>query len=277
MEAKVEKLKIDLINWYQKNKRDFPWRNTSNPWKILLIEILSQQTQLERANKYYKNFIKEFPSPKAMSSSSFEKILNMWSGLGFNNRAKRLHQASKIIEKNGFKKIYPNFEVLPGVGPYTKNALLSFAYGEKVLAVDTNLERIIRRYFGIDSTNDFFKINSKYLLKKVDSRDINQAFMDFGSSICRNTNPKCSICPLEKNCQKYFSKQKNYNEKFKGSNREIRGKIIKALLKNNHIRYQKLFEEIEDDKAKVKKALLGLEKDKLIKIKKKNIIEINSN
>ena len=235
MEAKAEKLKIDLINWYQKNKRDFPWRNTSNPWKILLIEILSQQTQLERANEYYKNFIKEFPSPKAMSSSSFEKILNMWSGLGFNNRAKRLHQASKIIEKNGFKKIYPNFEVLPGVGPYTKNALLSFAYGEKVLAVDTNLERIIRRYFGIDSTNDFFKINSKYLLKKVDSRDINQAFMDFGSSICRNSNPKCSICPLEKNCQKYFSKQKNYNEKFKGSNREIRGKIIKALLKNNHI------------------------------------------
>ncbi len=277
MEAKTKKLKIDLINWYKKNKRDFPWRNTSNPWKILLIEILAQQTQLERANKYYKKFIKEFPSPKAMSNSSFEKVLKMWTGLGYNNRARRLHQASKIIEKNGFNKIYPNFEVLPGVGQYTKNALLSFAYGEKVLAVDSNLIRIVQRYFAIDNTNDFFKLNSKYLLEKVNSRDVNQAFMDFGSSICKSLDPKCSICPIEKNCKKYFSKQKNSKEKFKGSNREIRGKIIKVLIEDNHIKNHKLLEEIGGDPERVKKALLGLEKDKLISFKKNNIIEINSN
>jgi len=277
LEAKTKKLKIDLINWYKKNKRDFPWRNTSNPWKILLIEILAQQTQLERANKYYKKFIKEFPSPKAMSNSSFEKVLKMWTGLGYNNRARRLHQASKIIEKNGFNKIYPNFEVLPGVGQYTKNALLSFAYGEKVLAVDSNLIRIVQRYFAIDNTNDFFKLNSKYLLEKVNSRDVNQAFMDFGSSICKSLDPKCSICPIEKNCKKYFSKQKNSKEKFKGSNREIRGKIIKVLIEDNHIKNHKLLEEIGGDPERVKKALLGLEKDKLISFKKNNIIEINSN
>ncbi len=277
MEAKTKKFKIDLINWYKKNKRDFPWRNTSNPWKILLIEILAQQTQLERANKYYKKFIKEFPSPKAMSNSSFEKVLKMWTGLGYNNRARRLHQASKIIEKNGFNKIYPNFEVLPGVGQYTKNALLSFAYGEKVLAVDSNLIRIVQRYFAIDNTNDFFKLNSKYLLEKVNSRDVNQAFMDFGSSICKSLDPKCSICPIEKNCKKYFSKQKNSKEKFKGSNREIRGKIIKVLIEDNHIKNHKLLEEIGGDPERVKKALLGLEKDKLISFKKNNIIEINSN
>jgi len=277
LEAKTKKFKIDLINWYKKNKRDFPWRNTSNPWKILLIEILAQQTQLERANKYYKKFIKEFPSPKAMSNSSFEKVLKMWTGLGYNNRARRLHQASKIIEKNGFNKIYPNFEVLPGVGQYTKNALLSFAYGEKVLAVDSNLIRIVQRYFAIDNTNDFFKLNSKYLLEKVNSRDVNQAFMDFGSSICKSLDPKCSICPIEKNCKKYFSKQKNSKEKFKGSNREIRGKIIKVLIEDNHIKNHKLLEEIGGDPERVKKALLGLEKDKLISFKKNNIIEINSN
>ena len=142
----------------------------------------------------------------------------MWSGLGYNNRAKRLYETSKILEKKGFDQIYPNFDVLPGVGPYTKNAILSFAYGKKVLAVDTNIERVIQRYFGLDDTKDFFRENSKYLLSKVDSRDLNQAFMDFGSSICNNLKPLCTICPIEKNCKKYFSKNKNSNEKLSGMN-----------------------------------------------------------
>ena len=133
-----------------------------------------------------------------MANSSLKIILKMWSGLGYNNRAKRLYEASKIIEKKGFDQIYPNFEVLPGVGPYTKNAILSFAYGEKVLAIDTNIERIIQRYFGLNDTKDFFKENSNIFLHKVNSRDINQAFMDFGSSICKSSNTKCDICPYRK-------------------------------------------------------------------------------
>ena len=197
METKTKKLKIDLLNWYKKNKRDFSWRKTTDPWQILLIETLSQQTQLERANEYFDKFIKEFPSPKSMANSSLKIILKMWSGLGYNNRAKRLYEASKILEKKGFDQIYPNFDALPGVGPYTKNAILSFGYGEKVLAIDTNIERIIQRYFGLKNTKDFFKENSKYFLQNVDSRDINQAFMDFGSSICKSSNPTCSVCPRE--------------------------------------------------------------------------------
>ena len=277
MEIETKNLKLDLINWYRKNKRQFPWRGTNDPWKILLIETLSQQTQLERANKYYEKFLVKFPSPKSMSISSLKIILKMWSGLGYNNRAIRLYETSKIIEKKGFNRIYPNFDILPGVGPYTKNAILSFAYGEKVLAVDSNIERIIQRYFGLNDTKDFFKENSKYLLYKVNSRDINQAFMDFGSSICKSLNPLCNICPIEKKCQKYFFKNKSSNEKFKGSIREIRGKIIKLLIEKDSVDDQKLFEEIYEDSEKVKKALRGLEKDNLIKFNKNNIIEINSN
>ena len=139
-----------------------------------------------------------------MANSSLKIILKMWSGLGYNNRAKRLYEASKIIEKKGFDQIYPNFEVLPGVGPYTKNAILSFAYGEKVLAIDTNIERIIQRYFGLNDTKDFFKENSKYFLHNVNSRDINQAFMDFGSSICKSSNPMCRYAPLKKTVVNIF-------------------------------------------------------------------------
>jgi len=268
LKTKTKKLKIDLINWYKNNKRPFSWRKTKDPWQILLIETLSQQTQLERANEYFDKFLIQFPSPKSMANSSLKIILKMWSGLGYNNRAKRLYEASKIIEKKGFDQIYPNFEVLPGVGPYTKSALLSFAYGEKVLAIDTNIERIIQRYFGLNDTKDFFIENSKYFLHNVESRDINQAFMDFGSSVCKGSNPMCDMCPIEKDCSKYFSNNKSTKEKFIGSNREVRGKIIKLLIREGHVNNQKLFEEIDEDSEKVHKALEGLKKDKLIKLRK---------
>ena len=277
METKAKKLKLELINWYKKNKRSFPWRKTTDPWQILLIETLAQQTQLERANNYFKKFIEVFPSPKSMANSSLNIILQMWSGLGYNNRAKRLYEASKIIEKKGFNQIYPNFDDLPGVGPYTKNAILSFAYGEKVLAIDTNIERIIQRYFGLNDTKDFFKENSKYFLQKVNSREINQAFMDFGSSICKSTKPMCRTCPIERECSKYFSNRKSTKENYKGSNREVRGKIVKLLVNEGSINNLKLLEELNEDSEKVKKALEGLKKDNLINFKKNNIIEINSN
>ena len=277
METKAKKLKLELINWYKKNKRSFLWRKTTDPWQILLIETLAQQTQLERANNYFKKFIEVFPTPKSMANSSLKIILQMWSGLGYNNRAKRLYEASKIIEKKGFNQIYPNFDDLPGVGPYTKNAILSFAYGEKVLAIDTNIERIIKRYFGLNDTKDFFKENSKYFLQKVDSREINQAFMDFGSSICKSTKPMCSTCPIERGCSKYFSNRKSTKENYKGSNREVRGKIVKLLVNEGSINNLKLLEELNEDSEKVKKALEGLKKDNLINFKKNNIIEINSN
>ena len=276
METKTKKLKKTLLIWYKKNKRTFPWRETKDPWKILLIEILSQQTQIERADTYYKKFIKEFPSPTSMSNSSLKKVLTIWSGLGYNNRARRLYESSKILAENGFDKIYPDFETLPGVGQYTKNALLSFAYGEKVLAVDTNLERIFSRFFGIDNTKDFIKNNSDYFLKKVNSRDLNQAFMDFGSYICKSSNPKCDICPLEITCSKYFFETSNSIEKFRGSNRELRGKLLKLLLENNKIKRDEIYIKIDEKEEKIEKALDGLEKDNLI-ILKKNIIEINSN
>jgi len=277
LETKAKKLKLELINWYKKNKRSFLWRKTTDPWQILLIETLAQQTQLERANNYFKKFIEVFPSPKSMANSSLNIILQMWSGLGYNNRAKRLYEASKIIEKKGFNQIYPNFDDLPGVGPYTKNAILSFAYGEKVLAIDTNIERIVQRYFGLNDTKDFFKENSKYFLQKVDSREINQAFMDFGSSICKSTKPMCSTCPIERECSKYFSNRKSTKENYKGSNREVRGKIVKLLVNEGSINNLKLLEELNEDSEKVKKALEGLKKDNLINFKKNNIIEINSN
>ena len=277
METKTKKLKESLFIWYKNNKRSFNWRHTNDPWKILLIEIISQQTQINRANIYYQKFIKKFPTPESMSRSTLKTILKMWSGLGYNNRAIRLYESSKLISEKGFKNIYPNFELLPGVGQYTKNAILSFAYGEKVLALDTNLERVLTRYFAADSTKDYIKKYSDFLLKDVDSRDLNQALMDLGSSICTSSNPKCNICPLEKNCKKYITKSKNSIKKFKGSNRELRGKIIKLLVMQNQITIKNIAKKTSENEEKIMTAINSLENDGLLKVRKNNTIEINSN
>ena len=277
METKTKQLKKNLLIWYRENKRSFNWRYTNDPWKILLIEIISQQTQINRANIYYQEFIKKFPTPESMSQSSLKTILKMWSGLGYNNRAIRLYESSKLIAEKGFKNIYPNFELLPGVGQYTKNAILSFAYGDKVLALDTNLERVLTRYFAIDSTKNYIKKYSDFLLAGVNSRDLNQALMDLGSSICTSSNPKCDICPLEKKCEKYILKSKISIEKFKGSNRELRGKIIKLLLVENKIAVKDIVKKTREDEEKIITAINGLKGDGLLKIRKNNIIEINSN
>ena len=277
METKTKKLKESLLIWYKNNKRSFNWRHTNDPWKILLIEIISQQTQINRANIYYQRFIKKFPTPESMSRSTLKTILKMWSGLGYNNRAIRLYESSKLISEKGFKNIYPNFELLPGVGQYTKNAILSFAYGEKVLALDTNLERVLTRYFAADSTKDYVKKYSDFLLKDVDSRDLNQALMDLGSSICTSSNPKCNICPLEKNCKKYIISSKNSVEKFRGSNRELRGKIIKLLVKQNQITVKNITKKTNENEAKIMTAINSLENDGLLRVRENNTIEINPN
>ena len=277
METKTKLLKKNLLIWYKENKRSFNWRYTNDPWKILLIEIISQQTQINRANIYYQEFIKKFPTPESMSQSSLKTILKMWSGLGYNNRAIRLYESSKLIAEKGFKNIYPNFELLPGVGQYTKNAILSFAYGDKVLALDTNLERVLTRYFAIDSTKNYVRKYSDFLLAGVKSRDLNQALMDLGSSICTSSNPKCDICPIEKGCEKFILKSKISIEKFKGSNRELRGKIIKLLLVENEITIKEIVDKTSEDEEKIINAINGLKGDGLLKIRKNNIIEINSN
>jgi len=179
LEVKTKNFKNVLLHWYKDNKREYSWRNNSDPWSIYLLEVISQQTQLDRADKYFKEFIKEFPTPNDMATTSFKKVLKMWSGLGYNSRAKRMFESSKIIAEKSFDDLYPDFQQLPGVGPYTENAILSFAYNEQVIAEDINVKRIISRYFGIENTKKYIDRFSSLLLINTNSKNLNQAFMDF--------------------------------------------------------------------------------------------------
>ena len=273
---KINLFKHELLKWSKKNKRKYSWRDSNDPWKILLLEIIAQQTQLDRANNYYEKFIKKFPTPKEMSIVTKKEMLSLWSGLGYNNRALRLHEASKILSKKSFNSIYPNFEVLPGVGKYTKNAILSFAYKEKVIAQDTNVVRIFSRFFGIKSPESFIEENEKILLKNIQSRKFNEALMDFGSKICKSKNPLCDSCLLEPNCKKFFQDTKYIQPTFKGSDREIRGKIIKYLIKNENVEISTLKKILEIKDSKINLIVKKLADEGIINIKNEKLIEISS-
>ena len=277
MKTEIYFFKKNIRHWYKENSRKFSWRETSDPWKIFLIETLSQQTQLDRANKYYKKFISRYPNPGKMAKSSKREILILWSGLGYNNRAIRLHESSQILAKKSFNDIYPNFKELPGVGDYTNSALLSFAYGEKIITVDTNIKRVIGRYFQIDNINKFLKRNEKILLDRFNSRDFNQALMDLGSLVCTSRNPKCNICPLEENCMKYIIEIKKNQIPFKNSNREKRGQIVNILTNTRRVHSSELAKKLNIKKERLNKILLSLEKDGIINITKNLDIEIKTN
>ena len=275
MEVKTKQFKNVLLHWYKDNKREYAWRNNSDPWSIYLLEVISQQTQLDRADKYFEKFIKEFPTPNDMANTTFKKVLEMWSGLGYNGRAKRMFESSKLIAEKSFDDLYPDFQQLPGVGPYTENAILSFAYSEKVIAEDTNVKRIISRYFGTDNPKKYIDNFSSLLLQNTNSRNLNQAFMDFGSSICKPRGPLCSDCPLEDACKKYFNYETRPIEKFSGSNRELRGKLIKLLLKKGNLNVKTIQQELDIDQDRLNEILKKMQKDGLVKLNTKNLVEIN--
>ena len=268
--------KKKLLSWSIKNTREYSWRNTKDPWKILLLEVISQQTQLDRANKYYQKFIKKFPNPGKMSKATKKEILEMWSGLGYNSRAIRLHEASKILSKNSFDSIYPNFDILPGVGEYTKNAILSFAYSDKVITQDTNVLRIFSRFFGIKNPKKFIVENQQNILKNIQSRKFNEVLMDFGSKICKSKNPLCNVCIFDNECKKFIQVKQNPQPAYKGSNREIRGKIIKHLIVNKNVDISSLNIIIKTEEKRLKDILKKLESEGMITVKNKKLIEISS-
>ena len=143
-----------LINWYSVNKRSLPWRNTKDPYKIWLSEIILQQTQVKQGLPYYNKFIKLYPNVKTLSKASEQDVLKNWEGLGYYSRARNLHKASKIVVKNynsKFPKTYDELIKLPGIGDYSASAISSFSNDELRPVVDGNVYRFVSRLFGIDT------------------------------------------------------------------------------------------------------------------------------
>lgn len=198
-----------LYKWYAINKRDLPWRKTSNPYHIWISEIILQQTRVNQGLNYYLRFIENFPTLLILANSSEDKVLKMWQGLGYYSRARNLHYSSKtILEKyNGkFPTEFDDIIALKGIGEYTASAIASIAFNKPYAAVDGNISRVLARYFEI--TDPIDSSSGKNIIKKIAEKILNtkepgmhnQALMELGAVICLPSSPLCLECPISATC-----------------------------------------------------------------------------
>lgn len=199
-----------ILNWYYLNKRDLPWRSTSNPYKIWISEIILQQTRIEQGIPYYHNLIDRFPTIRNLASASEDEILKLWQGLGYYSRARNLHAGAKQIV-NKWQGRFPDHSAdlltIKGIGEYTAAAIASIAFNEPIAAIDGNVYRVLSRYFGIETPIDtslgkkHFKQLANQLIDITSPGNYNQAIMEFGALHCTPKKPKCETCPFIESCQ----------------------------------------------------------------------------
>jgi len=200
-----------LIDWYTQHQRKLPWRSTKDPYKILVSEIMLQQTTVKTVIPYYQRWMDLFPDMKALSLASLQSVLRAWQGLGYYQRAKNLHKTAKIIQEKYGGKVPDDYETLsslPGIGPYTTAAVLSLAYGKAYPVIDANVRRILMRLKRYKHKSD--SKHDKTLLSFIQPHlpeegmgEFNQAMMELGAVVCTPKNPACLICPITDFCSAY--------------------------------------------------------------------------
>ncbi len=204
-----------IIEWYKKNKRNLPWRNTVNPYYIWLSEVILQQTRVNQGLPYYNKFIIHFPTIQDLANAKEEIVLKLWQGLGYYNRAKNMHFTAKHISNNlngKFPITYREIIQLKGVGEYTAAAISSFCFNENQAVVDGNVYRLLSRYYEITTPIDSsigkkeFKKLANKLINKKKPGIYNQAVMEFGALQCKPF-PNCNTCPLKDSCISFSKKQ----------------------------------------------------------------------
>lgn len=237
-----------LIKWYLQNKRDLPWRNTTDPYLIWLSEIMLQQTRVAQGMPYFFAFTKEFPTVFDLANANEEKVLKLWQGLGYYSRARNLHKTAQYVanELNGvFPTAYKELLKLKGVGEYTAAAIASFSYNETVPVVDGNVFRVLSRYFDIESdialpaTKKEFTELAYELMPKDNPAIFNQAIMEFGALQCVPKNPDCSVCVFNESCMALQKKKVPVlpvkSKKLKVINRFFNYLILEDVLGNTLI------------------------------------------
>ncbi len=205
----------NLLHWYHKNKRDLPWRNTTQPYPIWLSEIILQQTRVAQGLPYYEKFLAAFPTIEDLAKASENTVLKNWQGLGYYSRARNLHATAKYIvnELNGeFPQNYSGLVQLKGVGDYTASAIASICYQESTAVVDGNVFRFLSRFFGIktpintSSAKKEFKKIAQELIDKKQPGNFNQAMMEFGARYCVPSTPNCRQCLFNHACWAWQNK-----------------------------------------------------------------------
>lgn len=254
----LKKFKDTIWNFYKRNKRNFPWRETTNPYNILVSEMMLQQTQTGRVLPKYNEFIKKFPSLDKLNQAKISEVLKAWSGLGYNRRALYLKQAAVHLANT--QNFTPeNLTLAKGIGKNTAGAIYVFSYNKPYVFIETNIRRVFIYEFFKNSKTVTDKEILELVQNTLDQRNPREwyyALMDYGAFLS-----KVKVNPNTKS--KHYSKQ----SKFEGSVRQTRGNILKLLLKTNNMSIQDLKEQIKSNHFD--KALKELESEKFLKITNK--------
>ena len=227
-----------LLFWYEKHGRKLPWRETQDPYKILVSEMMLQQTQVNRVIPKYHAFLQRFPTAQALADASPAEVLQYWSGLGYNRRALYLHRCAQVLQgKKEFPETVEELRKFPGLGPYTAAAVLSFALNKNVIVIDVNISLLYKRIFYPRIDVDAI---AQEVLPSGRSRDWHNALMDLGSLYCHRKNPDCEHCPVKNTCASSGDEKKIEStwmkkkvKAFKNSDRIVRGGILKLLTKKD--------------------------------------------
>ena len=195
-----------LIEWYRSIRRDLPWRQDRNPYRIWISEIMLQQTTVAAVIPYYERFLKRFPTLEILAVAPVDDVLEYWAGLGYYSRARNLHRASQALLTTGFPRTFSELIELPGFGPYTARAVSSLAFDEKTGVLDGNVIRVLSRMYGIAA--EFWKPAGRLILQDIADKlaqtdhpaDLNQGMMELGATVCTPVNPACLLCPWNSKC-----------------------------------------------------------------------------
>jgi A/G-specific adenine glycosylase len=248
--------KNKIWSFYAVNKRNFPWRETTEPYKILVSELMLQQTQTDRVVPKYQAFVQTFPNFTSLAQASQAHVLNMWQGLGYNRRALYLHQSAKQIHTK-YAGVLPNTEEeliqLPGIGTYTARAVLTFAFKQTHVLIETNIRTVFLHFFFPDQTQVHDKEIMSLIKKTRDNnnpREWYYALMDYGAML-KKQHPN----PNRKS--RHYTKQ----ARFVGSNRQLRGQVLKELLKTPQLSVHELAIVTNTKLSRLNQITLSLEKD----------------
>jgi A/G-specific adenine glycosylase len=230
-----------VLAWFARERRDLPWRRTSEPWAVLVSEVMLQQTQASRVSERFPPFLARFPTPDAMAVASQADVLAAWSGLGYNRRALSLQRAAALVSAGGWPSDPEGLERLPGVGRYTARAMAAIAFGRPVGAVDTNVRRWLVRRFGLAADGqpaelqvlaDRLALGGGLRIAPAEAAAWMHASMEFGARICSARRPACGHCPISRGCPARGVARHvpvGRQPAFAGSSRARRGSLLRAL------------------------------------------------
>lgn len=240
----------NLLRWFQKNKRPLPWRESRDPYRIWISEIMLQQTQVNTVIPYYEKWMKKFPTIQRLAASPLSGVLKQWEGLGYYSRARNLHETAKTVsEKFGgrFPETTNELQKLPGIGRYTAGAVASIAFNKSAPLLDGNVKRVLSRILALKQAvdtpageNKLWETAGKIVAESRSPGDLNQALMELGALVCAPQNPQCPVCPMTRICRAHqLKREEDFPVKLRKQTLEKLNTVAAILWKKGEVLLEK--------------------------------------